>query len=245
MEKSGVSAHEGARREGALREGAEREGAERASANRAAERWLKIHDELLRGLAHALSNRVATIDAATYMLGLDGADVQGQSATLRGEIERLEALLNAMRVLPRQADAAAEPVMAADVTQAALTLMVHHGELRDVHCDVVMDGDVPPMFVDPHALQHALLVAIAAAGRAAGRAGISLQVSSNGDIVRFSAAPRDVGAGMLGDGGAVKHFVDAEAIDWLLAAYDGVATPVRGGAEFTVPTLSAARRAGR
>ena len=240
MEKSGVSA-----REGAQREGAQREDTQRASANRAAERWLKIHDELLRGLAHALSNRVATIDAATYMLGLGGADVQGQSATLRGEIERLEALLNAMRLLPRQADAVAEPVMPGDAIQAALTIIVHHGELRDVHCDVVTKGDVPPVFVDPNALQHALLVAIAAAGRAAGRAGIALEVSANESVVRFSAAPRDVGAGMLGDGDAVKHFVDAEAIDWLLAAYEGVATPVRGGAEFTVPTLSAARRMGR
>src|SRR5205085_2142994 len=155
--KSGVSA----------RDGAQREDAERASANRAAERWLKIHDELLRGLAHALSNRVATIDAATYMLALDGADVQGQSATLRGEIERLEALLNAMRLLPRQADALAEPFMPGDAIQAALTLIEHHGELRDLQCDVVTQGDVPPVFTDPQALQHALLVAIAAAGRAA------------------------------------------------------------------------------
>lgn len=222
MEKSGVSAA--------------------GRAGRAVERWLTIHDELLRGIVHALSNRVATIDAATYLLAQGDADVAAQTATLRGEIDRLEALLRAMRVLPRQADAAAEPVMAGDVVQAALALVVHHGDLRDVQCDVAIGDDVPPAYADPNALEHALLVAIAAAGRAAGRTGIELRVSSATDAVRFAVTPRDAGAGVLDDGDADKHTVDAEAIEWLLADFGGSATPVRGGAEFTVPTLSAARR---
>jgi len=237
VERSGVSA----------REGAQRESAQRESAGRAAARWLTIHDELLRGLAHTLSNRIATIDAATFMLGLDGADAQGQCATLRGETERLEALLRAMRTLPRHGNAAAEPVMPGDAVQGALAVQAHHNDLRDVRCDVMIDGDVPPAYAEPLSLQHALLVAIAAAGHAAGPAGIVLHVSATSDVVRFSVTPRDApgsndvvdSAGDMAD----EHVADAEAIGWLLAAHGGKAMPVRGGAEFTVPTLAAARRA--
>ncbi|MEO7521272.1 MAG: hypothetical protein ABIW79_05595, partial [Gemmatimonas sp.] len=61
----------------------------------------------------------------------------------------------------------------------------------------------------------------------------------------FAARPRDAGVGIFDDDASDRHVVDAEAIDWLLAEYGGSATPVRGSAEFTVPTLSAARRASR
>jgi signal transduction histidine kinase len=210
-----------------------------------AARWLTIHDELLRGLAHTLSNRVATIDAATYMLTLDGADVASQIATLRAETGRLEALLHALRALPRRADADAdaEPVLPNDAVQGALALHAHHGELRDVPCDVNIDADVAPAYADPVALQHALLVAITAARTGAHRAGgrVTVHVSSGADVVRFAIT-------LDGDGDEAsgrERASDALAIDWLLGAHGGRSEPAPGAIAFTVPTLAAARKAER
>jgi signal transduction histidine kinase len=211
------------------------------SGHAGAARWLTIHDELLRGLAHTLSNRVATIDAATYMLALDGADVLSQAATLRGEAERLEALLQALRALPRRDGAAAEPVMASDAVQGALALHAHLGELRDVPCDVSIDGDVAPAYADPVALQHALLVALTAARTSAQRAGarVRVGVSGDADVVRFAIGPSgDVPSDD-------DRHSDEVAIDWLLGAHGGRSEPGAGAMAFTVPTLAAARNAER
>ncbi len=105
---------------------------ERLAESRGAERWLAIHDELLRGIAHTLSNRVATISVVAYMLGVDGADVGQQAGTLQGETERLEELLHGLRALSRSESAIAEPLMPMDAVRAALALHVHHADLRDV-----------------------------------------------------------------------------------------------------------------
>jgi signal transduction histidine kinase len=211
-----------------------------------AARWLTIHDELLRGLAHALSNRVATIDAATYMLGLEGADVAGHTATLRGETERLEAVLYALRALVGH-DGGAEPVMPGDAVQGALALHAHHGDLRDIPCDVAIDPAVPPAYADPVALQHALLVAVTAARRAAGAGGrVSLRVSSTTDVVEFFVdAVEAVDHAAAVPAGAGHDDGDAEAIDWLLGAHGGRSAARSGGRAFTVPTLTAARKAER
>jgi signal transduction histidine kinase len=224
VERSGVSEHAGAAR------------------------WLTIHDELLRGLAHTLSNRVATIDAATYMLALDGADVASQIGTLRGETERLEALLHALRALPRHdSGSGAEPVMPGDAVQGALALHAHHGELRDVPCDVNIDVDVAPAYADPVALQHALLVALTAARTGAHRARgrVAVHVSSGADVVRFALITS--GDGTDGDGASDEvsgreRVSDALAIDWLLGAHGGRSEPSARAIAFTVPTLAAARR---
>ncbi|MES2521492.1 MAG: hypothetical protein V4617_02255 [Gemmatimonadota bacterium] len=211
------------------------------SGHAGAARWLTIQDELLRGIAHTLSNRVATIDAAAYMLQFDGANIAAQSAVLRGEGELLEALVFALRAIPRRSDAAAEPVMPSDAVHAALTLHAHHNELRDIACETRIEPDVQPVFVDPLALQHALLVGLTAARSAAGTGGLAIvQVTGTDDSVQFSVTARDV-VHAAADGGSD----DAAAIGWLLSGYHGECTVQHGGSSFRVPTLGAARRAGR
>ena len=203
-----------------------------------AARWLTIHDELLRGLAHALSNRVATIDAASYMLGLEGADVAGHTATLRGETERLEALLHALRALVGH-EGGPEPVMPGDAVQGALALHAHHGDLRDIPCDVEIAPDTMPAYANPAALQHALLVALGGARRAAGTGGrVRVRVTSTGDEVAFAADA----LGADGVGADPEDGRDAEAIGWLLRTHGGQGAAHAGGRAFTVPTLAAARR---
>lgn len=215
-----------------------------------AARWLTIHDDLLRGIAHTLSNRVSTIDAASYMLGLEGSDTAQHAATLRDETGRLEELLRALRLLPRRVEARGEPVMADDAVSGALAVYAHHGDLHGVPCDVAIEGDVPPLFADPVALQHALLVGLTAAGRAAkaqrqvnGDGRVRVHVTGTSEDVHFTITATDV---VLIDCQEVEDDAasDADAIDFLLDTHGGRSTSRHGGAQFSVPSLTAARRSG-
>lgn len=210
-----------------------------------------IHDELLRGIAHTLSNRVSTIDAAAYMLELEGVDVAPHAATLRGETARLDGLLQALRILPRRLERQPEPLIAADSVTAALSVQVHHGDLHGVPCDVEIEGDVTPGYADPLSLQHALLVGLCAAGHAAhaergvnGAGRVRVHVASDAEVVRFTVTAVDVTLLACQETDEIAAR-DADAVAWLLRESDGQSTPQIGGVLFTVPTLAAARRSGR
>ena len=84
-----------------------------------AARWLSVHDDLLRGLTHALSNRLGTVAAASYLLDQQPTAVNTAAATLLAESERLEALLHLIRLLPYPDGAVAEPVIPTDATTQA------------------------------------------------------------------------------------------------------------------------------
>ena len=211
--------------------------------------WLTVHDELLQGIAHTLSNRVATIGAAAYMLGIDGANVVQQSTILGGECESLEALLHAMRDLPRRVGIVAEPVMPGDVVRAALALRAQCGELREIDYLVTVDSSIMPTYGNPTALQHAVLVALHAAdryndsyndGAQSGKKQIAIDVSGNADIVTFAVK----GGGSDADGDATTAEVDrtAATIQWLISLDGGKSHSHPGGGMFEVPTLLAARR---
>ena len=203
-----------------------------------AARWLSVHDDLLRGLTHALSNRVGTISAASYLL-----DQQPSSAavaeTLRAESERLETLLQLMRMLPYPEGAVAEPVIPTDAIASAVALQSHHNELRDIPVVVTLDGDVQPAYVNPTALALAVAVAIGVAQRAAGMGGsVELVVSSSADTVHVNARAIRNGGSV-----AVDAAHDVAAITWLLSQYRGFGDDANGDVAVVVPTLQAARRA--
>ena len=207
-----------------------------------AARWLSVHDDLLRGLTHALSNRVGTISAASYLLDQQPSSPSATGATLLAESERLETLLHLMRMLPYPEGAVAEPVIPTDAVMNAIALQSHHNELRDIPVTVTLDGDVQPAYVNPAALTMAVAVAIGAAQRGAGRGGrVELVVSSNADTVSIDARA-------TGENGRVASLdddsaPDIEAIAWLLASYRGFGDAANGNIAVMVPTLQAARRA--
>lgn len=206
-----------------------------------AARWLSVHDDLLRGLAHALSNRVGTISAATYLLDQTPSNVT-VGETLRAESERLETLLHLMRILPYPEGAVAEPVIPTDAIANAVALQGHHNDLRDVPVTVTLDGDVQPAYVSPAVLAMAAAVAIGTGQRVAGSGGrVELRVSTDADhvIITPHAVHRD-GSAANADNDAS---LDIEAITWLLAPYRGRGDATLSGAAVIVPTLQAARRA--
>jgi len=206
-------------------------------------RWLDVHDELLRGLTHALSNRVATMSASAYMLEHD--DVTGaQAATsLRVETERMDVLLQLLRLLPSRDDREFEPVSPADVITQAVALHAQHCDLRDVGVTVTLTERVLPVWVEPHAFLKSLLLTLTAAKRTASAAGgaVIVQVDGDADEVRVVVHPDIDGA--TSDALAQRDADAAHAC--LRSAYGAVRASANGGCVLTLPTLPAARRAGR
>ncbi len=215
------------------------------SGDAGAARWLSIHDDLLRGLAHAFSNRVATVSAIAALLDPAHHPDERVLSGLRTDADRLDGLLEQLRQLPRRGDADPEPMMPGDSVRAALAMFAHHPDYRDVSCTVVAGDDVQPVRADPTALLHALCVALAAACRVGGgHAPVRMALYTDGDVVRIevssdgSAGDADTDA--AADAAAVA--LDVGALDWLLARSNGRGYPMPYGCGLELPTLLASRR---
>lgn len=208
-------------------------------------RWLTVHDDLLRGLTHALSNRVGTIAAASYLLASMPETVATAATTLRDESDRLDGQLQLLRLLPRRTDAANEPVVPTDMTTQACALLSYHPELGDIPIDTALDGDLQPAYADPTSTILALTVAIAAAQRVAGPQGrVVVRIACDTECVRIIVTGNhaDRADNHVRDDALLA---DVAAVRWLLASSGGHATDEAGGVTLLLPTLQAARRAHR
>lgn len=224
-------------------------------------RWQALQDELLRGLTHALSNRVATLSAAAYMLEYGDITPTQAAATVQVESERLDEVLQLLRRLPAREQAEPEPVAPADLVADAVALHAFHCDLRDVPVDIRVAPDVLPVLVEPHALRQALLLALSLAKRTT-LDSACVEVAGDADTVRIlvRATRGDSRAGPP-DGAALEAAPDAApdaawpdgaaarelaAIRRCLAAVRGTVAPLdeAGGCAVHLLSLPAARRAG-
>ena len=210
-------------------------------------RWLALQDELLRGLTHALSNRLATLSAAAYMLEYGDITAAEAATSLRTETERLDAILRLLRQLPARDEGVLEPVAPGDIVEAAVALHAHHGDLRDVPVTVAVADDVLPVLVEPHALRQALLLALTAAKRAAHHAGSGV---TDGVRIDVTGDAEWVVLRVFADG-TIDPDAEATRRDALAAraclahAIGDAEARADGGCELRLATLLAARRAGR
>jgi nitrogen-specific signal transduction histidine kinase len=169
--------------------------------------WLAEQGALLRGLAHALSNRVGTLVAATGLLVPGGGASPTIVGVLRDETDRLEELLGLMRLLAGPADAAgeaAEPIHLPDLVTPAVELHSHHPALRAVPVTVEPDPLAPPVRARHAGLTRALLVLLSAAKQGAAD-GVRIAWRGDGDEVALTLdgvmgteAPAAAARGLVG-----------------------------------------------
>lgn len=214
-------------------------------------RWLTVHDDLLRGLTHALSNRIGTIAAASYLLASMPESLPSAAAALSDESDRIDGQLQLLRLLPRRPQALHEPVVPTDMTAQACALLRYHPDLGDVVVEIALDGDVQPAYADPTNTILALTVIVAVAQRAAGQHGrVALRIVCDTECVHFIATAT-YADGSLADASAGHPDPDPDldadlaAVRWLLSSCGVEATGHAGGATMSLPTLQAARRAQR
>lgn len=219
-----------------------------ASDRTGAARWLTIHDDLLRGMTHALSNRVGTILAAVSLLEIGQSGGVQPLETLRLEADRLETLLQTLRQLPRHKEQSLEPLLPTDVARAAIELYAHHPDGRDVDCVVHLAGDMMPAWGDAATIALAVTAALTGAKRHVGAGeGIAIHISGTDDDVRFDVRFDVCGepTSAIGSNDDIERelALDASAANWLVSECGGRAQAHATGIVIEVPTLAAARRA--
>jgi signal transduction histidine kinase len=132
-----------------------------------AEAWSIVSETLVRGIAHALSNRIATIGTIAELLRVGGDDPLAMSEMLGVETERLEDLLEQMRALSSRGAGRMEAMRLSDAVAGAMALHSYHPERRAVAVTVEPGDESRPVLGDPLLLQRELLVLLDAATRAA------------------------------------------------------------------------------
>ena len=155
--------------------------------------WSVTCDALLSGLAHALSNRVASLNAVVSMPA-EGAAAAGLS--LDTEVMRLNELLRLLRALAVRPAGRAVALDGAVMLAQAAELHATHPALRDVPVRVEAGEPPPPILVPEGALTRALLLAFTGARSAAAAArlpGVVARCHGADERVLFQVEPVALG----------------------------------------------------
>jgi hypothetical protein len=208
--------------------------------------WLVVSDALLRGVGHAMNNRAAALSAVVQVLASSGPQGPLEGA-LRSETERLQRVVELLRLLPRRWESDPEPVLVGDLVPSALELLALHSDLPETRFAWEADGSLPPVLVEPSLLIHVLCLLGTAAAKEAARTGaraVSFRGSSDGDAVRVEIVVGEPDPS-LADPAAPEGGEDPAAAEALLAHAGGELSVERDGElrmAFRLPTLAAARR---
>jgi len=157
-----------------------------------ADAWGVVSESLVRGIAHALSNRIATIGTIAELLRVGGDDPHAMSEMLAIETERLEDVLEQMRALSARSSGRMEAMRLSDAVAGAMALHSYHPERRSVTVTVEPGDESRPVLGDPLLLQRQLLILLDAATHAA------MSHTSRAVRVRF---------GLMGKVGVVRVIV--------------------------------------
>ena len=118
--------------------------------------WVDLSDALMRGLLHALNNRVTALSAFAELSAL-GDHALTVEQVLPSELARLQQV-NAMFRLLLTEEMPAEAMELASVLDDALELHMHHSRLRTVRCEVIRSGTILPLRAPRGALLRLLLL---------------------------------------------------------------------------------------
>lgn len=212
-----------------------------------AEAWLSVSDALLRGVGHALNNRVAALSAVVQVLAATGPGGPLHDA-LGEETARLQRAVELMRLLPRRWDSPPEPVLVPDAVREALEILPLHPDLPSLRYEWSYEGELLPVLVEPTLLTHAICLIGGAAGEAAARSGgAEVRFHGRGSETHVSV---EISAGVEGVEGEVREegaVADPASAAPLVERAGGELrvlerTPGRVRVELVLPTLAEARR---
>lgn len=169
--------------------------------------WPEVLDQLIEGVTHQISNRVATLAGVSDILAGDES-VPPILRALADEVPRLEASIRLLRLLTAPEGEGEEAVEAPRLVDDAMALARVHPACKGVGFSAASGRDVPPVVARPTALTHAILVAMVGAAtddasedasdetREATRT-VSVDYSTDGDDLVIRAGGRAVRARTL------------------------------------------------
>ena len=187
----------------------------------AQEEWSLHVEAILRGVAHALNNRAATL-SALIQLADDAEPAPTLRAILATELDRVTGLAAAIRSIgtPRAGE---EAFAAADAVSEALQVLALHADQRDA-TTAIDARDAAPVRVRRWMFVRALVVLAANAGR--GSANVRIEIRSSGDELAVRVASESPAPSLY-----VREIVQAMGGEML-----------SDGLGFRLPTLAALRQ---
>jgi hypothetical protein len=171
--------------------------------------WVEVSDSLMRGLVHALNNRITALSAFAELAVIGDAEFTPQRV-LPGELDKLLQVNGLFRLLLNE-NLPAEALELGPLLEEAVALHGHHARLRAIRCDVVQVGTVLPLRVPRWALLRLLLVMMESAKRSADSPGpavttlrvtgedrtITLRAPHGGEPSRYAAAMAELCGGSI------------------------------------------------
>lgn len=157
--------------------------------------WTPLLEELLRGVVHAMNNRVTALSAFAELAAFD--DETLDVVMLRKEINHLHAVSSLVDVLASRSDEV-EALELRTVLEVALNIHSHHPLMRTVSCELETTGSVLPVRVPRWALVRLFLLMVDMAKRAAtaaNAASTAVRLSGDDTFVRAHiVSPEPLGA---------------------------------------------------
>ena len=153
----------------------------------AIQEWERHLEQVMRGVAHALNNRAASVSAVLELSFDPGEDGAPTRALLGAEVQRLRDLAEVVRTVgsPRGAVEALSP---ADAAAAARVVVSLHADLRER--SITIDGAGASPIRVPRWLFVRALVALAADASAGGPSNaVAIRIRDDQDWVIVSALP--------------------------------------------------------
>lgn len=149
--------------------------------------WAAITDSLIGGIAHALSNRIATLSALGELMRLENDATEG-ATMLRQESGRLETLVHALRLLGNESGSSPEALELPEVLEQSVALHRYHRDLRDVEVEIDAAARVMPVRIERRRVVHAVLLLLAATAAVATvrQRVVRAHVSGDDSIVRLT-----------------------------------------------------------
>jgi hypothetical protein len=204
--------------------------------------WLALSDALVRGVGHAMNNRIAALSAVVQVLTTSGQGGPLVDA-LAVEAQRLLRTADLMRLLPRRWDAEAEPVLLPEVIRSAMELLPLHADLPDLTYVWQSDAELPPVLSEPSLLAHTACMMMACAAEEAARSGATRI------LIRGTSGPETVSLSVGPESGWAEYppaVSDGESGEWALERLarraGGELRVEKEGLVLEMPTLSEARR---
>lgn len=184
--------------------------------------WEGHVESVLRGVAHALNNRAASLSAVMALCTEPDYTPVATRDLLATELERLRDIVNAVRAVgvPKGEVEAFEPVEAAT---SALGVATMHATLRDLA--VSIHSTAPPVRTHRWMLVRALVALMARAAATDPRAAIVLELVERDGWVHFVTRPPPTGS--------------SPCLDELVVGLGGESL---GASGFRLPTLATLRR---
>ena len=189
--------------------------------------WVPLFEDLLRGLVHAMNNRVTALSAFAELASVD--DGAMEIDMLRQEIQRLHQVGTFVSTLASRSEEL-ESLELSTTLELALEIHRHHPRMRSVPCTLESAGAIMPVRVPRWAILRLALIMIDAAKRAGAEshaAAVAIWLSGDESAVRLHI----VSAGVLG--------VDATR---LAALCGGTLSYANGEAVLALPSLLEIRR---